>query len=208
VNTGGSHANLTPDYAAIPTEMKEVAAFFGKKHLREVEYPELISSGNEIRKSCGDRAMLRAIHYFNENRRVDAMAGMIKKNAAALSRGEKEQYTGQILRLVNESGDSSWELLQNVYTEKNIREQGLSLALALTRDFLVRGSKTSKSCVGACRIHGGGFAGTIQTYIPQKRIIEYTQLMEQFFGENKVKVLRFRSTGAARLSAETDPSSQ
>jgi galactokinase len=120
VNAGGSHANLTPDYALIPNETKSVAAFFGKEVLREVEYAELIDCGNEIRESCGDRAMLRAIHYFNENRRVDVMADTLRKIVAALNPDEKKRYTRQFLELVNESGHSSWELLQNVYTEKKI----------------------------------------------------------------------------------------
>jgi galactokinase len=187
VNTGGSHANLTPDYALIPNEMKSVAAFFGKETLREVEYTKIIDCGNEIRESCGDRAMLRAIHYFNENQRVDVMAKTLRKISAALNPDEKERYTRHFLELVNESGHSSWELLQNVYTEKNVREQRLSLALVLTRDF------------GACRVHGGGFAETIQAYIPQKSIRKYLQLMEKFFGKNSVTTLRIRPIGVARL---------
>jgi galactokinase len=201
VNTRGSHADRTPDYAAVPQEMKSVARFFGKTVLREVAFDDVIFHGNEIREKCGDRALLRAMHYFNENRRVEAMGALLGKisRAPSTSHGKAARDTGRFLELVNESGDSSWELLQNIYSENKTGEQGLSLALALTRDFLQRYAKNDKTHPGACRVHGGGFAGTIQAYIPKDAMDGYTRLMERYFGAGSVTALRIRPTGAARL---------
>jgi hypothetical protein len=128
--------------------MKAIAAFFGKSVLRDINYKQIILQGNEIRKSCGDRSLLRAIHYFTENRRVDEMADKLRKLATAENLSERNLYFGQFLKLVNESGNSSWELLQNVYTPANTHEQSLSLALALTHDFLTRISTDEGSCPG------------------------------------------------------------
>jgi galactokinase len=199
VNTRGSHAGRTPDYAAIPKEMQSVARFFGKTVLREVECRDVILHGNEIRKSCGDRALLRAIHFFNENRRVSDMVTALKKISSACSDEERTRHTNQFLELVNESGNSSWELLQNIYSETQTREQGLSLALALTQNFLKQSAENNGTHRGACRVHGGGFAGTIQAYIPRAAMCDYTRLMERYFGANSVSVLHIRSVGAARL---------
>jgi galactokinase len=191
VNTHGSHADLTPDYAAIPEEMKAVAAFFGKPVLREVTPDMVLSHGAELRKIAGDRAILRAIHYFEENQRVEAMGEALKTVAAALDHREKQGELAQYLALVNKSGDSSWELLQNVYSPSNPREQGVSLALAATRK-LLRGA-------GACRVHGGGFAGTIQAYIPLDILDHYRTYMEGIFGPGAVTVLQIRSLGTEEL---------
>jgi galactokinase len=191
VDTRGSHADLTPDYAAIPQEMKAAARFFGKEVLRELDAAELLAHTAELRKAVGDRAVLRAIHFFEENRRVQAMQQALEKMHGALDSGEKQWAFGQYLNLVNESGTSSWELLQNLYSPGNPREQGVTLALTLTRQFL-RGS-------GACRVHGGGFAGTIQAYIPQDRFEDYKAKMETIFGEASVTALRIRPIGAAEL---------
>ena len=145
VDTQGSHADLTPDYAAIPGEMKAVAAFFGKTVLRELDLREVLAHAAAFRKALGDRALLRAIHFFTENRRVDAMLAALE--AANRAKGGSAQIQGisNFLDLVNQSGDSSWELLQNIYSSKNPKEQGIATALALTRDFI----ETQSACSGA-----------------------------------------------------------
>jgi galactokinase len=191
VNTGGSHADLTPDYAAVPQEMKAAARFFGKTVLRELDPEELLARAVELRKALGDRVLLRAIHFFEENRRVDAMQDALEKMRTALDPMEKQWAFGTYLDLVNESGASSWDLLQNTYSPGNPREQGIALALTLTRK-LLRNS-------GACRIHGGGFAGTMQAYVPQDRFEDYKVKMEKIFGEASVTILSVRPVGAEEL---------
>jgi galactokinase len=188
VDTQGNHAGLTPDYAAIPGEMKAVAAFFGKTVLRELTLAQVLDNAPAIRKAAGDRALLRALHFFGENSRVDAMLAALEKRAIA-----------GYLALVNQSGASSLELLQNIYSPKNPAEQGISLALALTRNFLETKTTDTGRYPGACRVHGGGFAGTIQVYIPMDCLDAYTVTMEAVFGAQAVTVLRIRSTGAAEL---------
>ena len=195
VNTKGTHADLTPDYAAIPAEMKAAAGFFGKTVLRELDEETFLSCPEDLRKAVGDRAILRALHFFNENRRVDAMMAALENLNAIPPDApppEKKKLMETFLALVNESGDSSWELLQNIYSPKNPGEQGVSLALALTKNFLGKRS-------GACRVHGGGFAGTIQVYLPLNRLQEYRNLMEGIFGNGTLTVLRIRSQGAIEL---------
>ena len=191
VNTKGSHADLTPDYAAIPTEMRAVAAFFGKTVLRELDEETLMTRLPELRKAVGDRAVLRALHFFSENRRVDEMLAALQ-NLKALPTGKKIEAMETFLSLVKESGDSSWELLQNIYSPRNSDEQGISLALALTRNFLKGHS--------ACRVHGGGFAGTIQAYIPMDRLDNYRKLMEEIFGAGTLTVLMIRQLGAIEVA--------
>jgi galactokinase len=180
VNTGGSHADLTPDYAAIPTEMKSVAKLLGGTYLREIDPDLLIARGPEIRAACGDRAFLRALHFVAENGRVGLMV-------EALEADDLDAY----LRLAKESGRSSWELLQNLYPGSAPREQGLPVALALTEGYL--GGE------GAGRVTGGGFAGTIQAYIPHERRAEYTRLMERYFGPGSVIPVSLRAKGATRV---------
>jgi len=194
VNTRGSHADLTPDYAAIPREMNAVARHFGKSFLREVDFSQVLSNAGELRKSVGDRALLRAIHFFNEDRRADAMAGLLQKWTAARADAEKQGLMGQFLDLVNESGDSSWELLQNLYSPQTTREQGLSLAIAVSREFF-----REQKIPAACRVHGGGFAGTIQAYIPLDRLEGYRRRIEALFGPGALTVLRIRPIGAVEL---------
>jgi galactokinase len=193
VDTHGSHADLTPDYAAIPREMKSVARFFGKEVLRDTDRDEVLSRGKELRQTLGDRALLRSLHFFEENRRVEAMEAALNAMETA-PEGLKKQAMKNYLELVNESGHSSWELLQNIYSPANVREQGISLALALTRDFLKNGS-----AAGACRVHGGGFAGTIQVYIARDLLAPYRTVMEGIFGTGAVTELRIRPIGAAEL---------
>jgi galactokinase len=195
VNTRGSHADLTPDYAAIPTEMKAVAAFFGKAVLRECDEEVVEAKAADIRKKLGDRALLRALHFFDENQRAQHMLTALEKLNAAQSPASKQQAMEAYLQLVNDSGNSSWEMLQNVYSTQNVKEQGIAVAQVLTRDFL----SSEASLPGACRVHGGGFAGTIQAYIPRKVLDSYRAVMDGVFGADSVTVLRIRPVGAEEL---------
>ena len=181
VNTGGNHADLTDDYAAIPTEMKAVAAHFGKKVLRECTEEEIVKAIPALRKTVGDRAILRTLHFLRENERVASQK-------TALLSGDLDSYFAGVLS----SGRSSFCYLQNVYTTKNVQEQGLSLALALAEGYLV-GKKA------AFRVHGGGFAGTIQAYVPENDVDGFRALMDSSFGEGACAVLRVRPRGAVRV---------
>ena len=208
IDTKGNHADLTPDYAAIPTEMKAAAAFFGKTVLRELDEETLMAHIPELRKAAGDRAVLRAIHFYDENRKVDAMLHALEiMNAlpAQAPLAKREEAIEPFLALVRDSGDSSWELLQNVFSTQNPGEQGVSVALALTKKFLAaHGGKgvshgTCHGTQGACRVHGGGFAGTIQAYIPLDSLAEYRSLMDGIFGKGALTVLRIRPKGAIEV---------
>jgi len=198
VDTKANHADLTPDYAAIPSEMMSAAAFYGKTVLRELDEGTLMTRLPELRKAAGDRAVLRALHFFNENRRVDAMLAALE-NMNALPPEQRGKTMENFLSLINESGDSSWEKLQNVYSPKNPGEQGVSLALALTQNFLGSHGACNGKQLGACRVHGGGFAGTIQAYLPLGRLDEYRNLMEGIFGKGTLTILRIRPLGAIEL---------
>jgi len=180
-DTGGNHADLNEDYASVPAEMKAVAAFFGKEVLREVSEEDIIANAGEIRAVKGDRALLRALHFAAENRRVSAQA-------KALSEGDCRAFLENVIA----SGLSSFRYLQNVYTTKNVSEQGLSLALCLSEHFL-----SGKG--GAWRVHGGGFAGTVQAFVPAHLTGEYKEFMEKTFGEGKCYVLNVRPAGAVRI---------
>ena len=181
VDTKGNHADLTGEYAAVPVEMKEVAAFFGKSVLREVDYEEFIDSLPQLREKIkNDRAILRAFHYFNENLRVKAMLDCLKED-------DFDSY----LYYVEESGNSSFKYLQNVYPAINVKEQGLSLALAVSEDFLYG--------EGVCRVHGGGFAGTIQAYVPRDLTEDYIELIDSIFGPGSATVLAIRKKPTCRL---------
>jgi galactokinase len=181
VNTGGNHADLTPDYAAVPAEMKAVAAAFRKPVLREVDEATVIAAIPTLREKLGDRAILRALHFFGENRRV-ALA------KSALLAGDLEAFFLEILA----SGRSSFQYLQNVYTTKNVAEQGLSLALCLSESIL--GNKKA-----AFRVHGGGFAGTVQAWVPADDVASFCQLMDGAFGEGACMPLTVRTEGAVRV---------
>ena len=182
VNTGGNHADLTDDYASVPAEMKSVAAYFGKSVLREVDENEFYANIAALRDSVGDRAVLRALHFFGENKRVALQR-------AALEKGDLDAYFEQVIA----SGKSSFCYLQNVYTTKNLKEQGLSLALCLAEGYL-SGKKA------AYRVHGGGFAGTIQAYVPMSDVEGFKALMDGVFGEGKCIVLRIRPEGAVKIA--------
>ncbi len=181
VNTGGNHADLNDDYASVPYEMKSVAKEFGKDVLRGLTENDIISKIPSMRETLGDRAIMRAIHFIRENERV-------KKAAAAL----KSSDIADFLNVILESGASSFKYLQNVFTTINIKEQGLSLALALTEGHL-----SGKNC--AYRVHGGGFAGTIQAFVKDEYVTDYTSLMNAVFGDGSAMNLKIRPIGACRL---------
>ena len=181
VNTGGNHADLTDDYASVPAEMKAVAAAFGKKVLREVDEAELIAKIPALRETLGDRAIMRALHFFAENRRV-----ALQKEA--LAKGDLDKFFENVIA----SGRSSFCYLQNVYTCKNLTEQGLSLALCLAERVL--GGKKA-----AWRVHGGGFAGTIQAFVPTEDVETFRTTMDAAFGEGRCMVLRIRPVGAVKI---------
>ena len=180
VDTGGNHANLTQDYADVTIECKAVSNALGVEFLRDADECEFYKNLASIRKSCGDRAALRAFHFFNENSRVE-------KQKKALEQAD----FGTFFKLVNASGDSSYKYLQNLYPTSNPSEQGLCLALALTSNFL--------DGEGACRVHGGGFAGTIQCYVPNEKLADYKQMIEAVFGENSCVPLKIRPVGGYEL---------
>jgi len=194
VNTGGSHADLTPDYASIPAEMKAAAAFFGKSVLSELDKETFLSRAAEARKSLGDRAFLRAIHFFNENERVDTMTAILLEMEKPATTADKQRLLSLYLDLANESGDSSCEFLQNVFSPTRPKEQGINSALALTKDFFRK-----QKLRGACRVHGGGFAGTIQVFVPVDAMNAYRAYIEAVFGAGSLTVLRIRSRGAVEL---------
>lgn len=183
VATGGSHADLTSDYAAIPAEMREVASLFGRHDLAGTSAQDLAAKVAEIRMALGDRAFLRAWHFAHETERPAALAHAIRSGDI-----------GAYLATVRASGDSSAKYLQNLYSPKTPRDQGLLTALALTEDFL--------DGEGACRVHGGGFAGTIQAYVPLARFADYRSLMEGAFGKGSVYPLRIRPFGVVCIDLE------
>lgn len=182
INTGGSHADLTEEYAAIPNEMRHVAESLEGRVMRDISYPDLLNRINLLRSSGNDRAILRALHFLFENERV-------LKQVEALKKDDFKEF----LHLVNESGDSSWKWLQNCYTPKNPMEQNISLALAFTDIFLEELGE------GACRVHGGGFAGTIQVFLPNRALKEYSRLIETIFGKGAATLLSIRPFGTLRI---------
>jgi galactokinase len=181
VNTGGNHASLNDDYASVPGEMKAVAAHFGQKTLRGLYEEDIIAEARVLRKKVGDRAIMRALHFFEENRRV-------AKQKEALESGNLDAF----FENVKASGRSSFCYLQNVYTTKNLTEQGLSLALCLAEKLL--GDKRA-----AWRVHGGGFAGTIQAFVPVEAVTEFKNAMDACFGDGACIVLNIRPVGAAKV---------
>ena len=180
VNTGGNHADLNDDYASVPCEMRAVAAVFGREVLSGLTERDVISRACELRAACGDRAFLRALHFVRENARVE-------NGASALSNGDINAF----FDVVKASGRSSFEYLQNVYTNKNVEEQGISVALALTDGV--------GDAIGAFRVHGGGFAGTIQAYVKKDEVDSYVRLMDGIFGDGSVMRLTVRSVGAIKV---------
>jgi galactokinase len=180
VNSGADHADLTDEYAAIPREMAAVSAVFGKTHLRQVDEAEFYARLPQVRAAAGDRAVLRAMHFFNDNR-------LVSLEVQALRAGDFTRF----LELVNESGRSSWLYLQNVIPTGSTRHQELALSLALAAR-LLKGR-------GACRVHGGGFAGTIQAFVPLDLLEEFRAGMEAVLGEGSCQVLSIRPEGGVML---------
>jgi len=182
VDTGGSHADLAAEYASIPEDMKRVAALWNQDVCRGISAGDLNSRIPLLRKSAGDRAILRALHFIQENDRV-------RQQVQAL---EKKAFTA-FLNLVQESGDSSYKWLQNIYAARDPNHQPLSLALALTQQAIDGFGE------GACRVHGGGFAGTILVFLPESRIDDYARIVTPVFGPNALLDVAIRSDGCIRL---------
>ncbi len=180
VDTKGDHADLTPEYAAIPAEMKSVAKFFGKNELRDITKEQLWDNIAEVRKACGDRAVSRALHFFDENGRADSEAEYLRK-------GDLDGF----LRTVSESGNSSFKYLQNIFAVTDTRSQGLVLGLYAAESVLCGR--------GACRVHGGGFAGTIQAFVPDDLLEGFIRKMESIFGKGSCYELYIRPLGGTRV---------
>lgn len=183
VNTGKGHADLSADYSSVPIEMKKVASCFGKEVCAEISEEDVIGDMAKVRALAGDRSVMRALHFFEENKRVEA-------EVTALREGDFETF----LQNITASGNSSWKWLQNVFTTANVQEQGISIALALTELFLNNKKK------GACRIHGGGFAGVIMVMLPNELVDEYVNYIESAIGEGNAYRMNIRPYGAICVS--------
>ena len=181
IDTGSCHADLTEDYAEIPREMSSVAAYFGKEYLRQVSREQFEDSICALRETCGDRAVLRAMHFYADDYRA-------QQEADALRRGDFARF----LSLVNESGLSSAMLLQNIFTCNEPKQQAVSLALAVGRNLL--------NGTGAIRVHGGGFAGTIQAFVPMDKLEVFKTGMEKLLGQGSCYVLRIRPVGGCVIT--------
>ncbi|WP_298483963.1 galactokinase family protein [uncultured Ruminococcus sp.] len=180
-DTKGSHANLTDDYVAVRSEMESIASQFEKKFLRDVNENEFYSAIPQLREKCSDRAVMRAAHFFAENRRA-----VLEANA--LSEGNISCF----LELVRQSGESSATLLQNLYSCSQPTQQEIPLGIMLSQRIL--GEK------GAVRVHGGGFAGTIQAFVPAEKVNEYSQEMNRIFGDGSCYILRIRPVGGIEIT--------
>ncbi len=180
VNVGASHADLTEEYAAVPAEMKSCAALMGKETLRECDEDTFVSRIPYMRGLVGDRAIMRALHFFDENKRVAAQRDCIKN-------GDIDGF----MRFVKQSGDSSYKYLQNVCVSGGTKDQALALALCITERMGF-----------VCRVHGGGFAGTIQAYVPHSRCDEYRSAVEKVFGAGSCAELSIRPYGAVAFDGE------
>lgn len=179
-DTRCDHADLTGDYDAIKGEMQAVSRHFGKEHLREVEFEEFYAALPVLKAKLPERALIRAFHYFDENKNVEDLALKLKENDF-----------DSFLTIVNQSGGSSYRYLQNIYSDKNPTSQGMSLALCLAEHLLCG--------KGACRVHGGGFGGTMQAYVPNEQVDDYVQKMESVFGDGCCYLLKIRNVGPIRV---------
>ena len=179
VNTGKGHADLSADYSSVPIEMKKVAEFFGKEVCAEITEEEVIGQLAEVREYAGDRSVLRALHFFEENKRVEA-------EVKALKEGRFSDF----LNNITASGNSSWKWLQNCFTNSAYQEQGITVALALTELFIAGKQR------GACRVHGGGFAGVIMAMLPNDLVEEYVAYIEKALGEGNAYRMSIRPYGA------------
>ena len=182
VNTGKGHADLSAEYSSVPNEMHDVAAALGVKNLCETSEDAVLANLAELREKCGDRAVLRALHFFEECARVESAE-------EAIVAGEK----GHVLDLITESGRSSWEWLQNAVVPGMPEEEPIPMALALTQLYLRRIG------AGVCRLHGGGFAGVIMCALPKEQTAGYVDYMAGYFGRENVYLTNIRQTGAACL---------
>ena len=181
VDTKGSHADLTDAYGAVPTEMKEVAHYFGKEVLREVKEEDFYQNIDKVRTALGnDRAILRAIHFFNENQRVQDIVD-------DLNQGDFDGFKS----LIQASGNSSYKYLQNVYADFDYKNQAISLGLATSERILKNH--------GVCRVHGGGFAGTIQAFVENDFVNTYKEEIEKVFGKESCHVLKVRNLGGCKV---------
>lgn len=179
-DTGGNHADLNDEYASLPIEMKSVATALGATVLRDVSLAQIVEAIPALRDKTGDRAILRAYHFQGDNQRVVEQVESLEKNNFQ-----------SFLSMVNESGYSSYMYNQNIFPVNNIKEQGISLALALS-EMVLKGR-------GAWRVHGGGFAGTIQAFVPQHLLLKYISTLEHVFGEGACKKLFIRDKGSVRV---------
>lgn len=179
-DTKGSHADLTADYAAIPKEMKNVAACFGKDVLLGITVEDILQNIAIVRGQVGDRGVLRALHFIRENERV-------RKEVEALENEDIDTFFKEVAN----SGNSSFKYLQNVYSNTDVQHQNVSLALAISEDFLGKN--------GVCRVHGGGFAGTIQAFVKNDIVIEYQKIMDKVFGQGACSVLKIRKYGGMKV---------
>ena len=180
VDTKGDHADLSDEYSAIPNEMKAIAGFFDCETLRSLSLDDIMLNINVLRDKFGDRAVLRAIHFFHENERVEKVVHALKH----------EEFDNFLLS-VKESGDSSFKYLQNIYANSDIKHQCLSIGLNIAENTLHR--------KGACRVHGGGFAGTIQAFVPFEAIKQFRMNMEKVFGIGSCHILSIRNVGGCEV---------
>jgi len=179
-DTKGSHADLTADYAAVPVEMKQVAELLGKEVLRGTTVEDILTNMDAIREKVGDRGVLRALHFITENERVVA-------EVAAL----KEKDIKCFLDNVQASGNSSYKFLQNIYSNSDVAHQNMSVALCMSE--IALGDR------GVCRVHGGGFAGTIQAFVQNDAVSEYQDTMNRIFGAGSCSVLKIRKYGGMKV---------
>ena len=182
VNTGKGHADLSEEYSAVPVEMKRAAKVFGKEVLADVDEKEFMANLNKVREEAGDRAVMRALHFFAEQKRVDTAVKAIKE----------EDYE-TFLSCITKSGNSSWKWLQNCFATKDETEQAVPVALALTELFIEEEGR------GYCRVHGGGFAGVIAAVLPKDLTPKYVEMMTPYMGEENIYVMQIRQTGAVHL---------
>lgn len=183
IDSGADHADLTDEYAAIPGEIKSVAAYFGKEVLTQIDEADFYRAIPDLRKTCGDRAVMRAIHFYQENARVP-------HQVAALKAGDFEKF----LSLVKQSGYSSYMYLQNVIPAGYKEHQDVAVALGLCEHFL--------NGRGAYRVHGGGFAGTIQAFVPFDILDDFVAGMDGVLGQGACHVLSIRPQGGVEMEIE------
>lgn len=181
VDTKGSHEDLTDEYASIPEEMKSVAGYFGKDVLREITLYDVLENITDLRKKFGDRAVLRSLHFLNENETVE-------REANALQSGDFKAF----LKEVTKSGNSSYKYLQNIYANKTPQEQGLAVGLNLA-EMVLDGE-------GACRVHGGGFAGTIQAFVPNNKLEKFIETLNNCFGKGSCHIISIRPVGGIEVA--------